>query len=63
VNWGEKDVGKYATRREEVFRIVGYQPNPTLTFENVKTGKQEDHAINCLNIEEFVKLKAEKKIE
>jgi len=48
-----------------LFRVIGYQPNPTVIVEKVAHGPdgpgspigvRESHAINCENAREFTKL-------
>lgn len=57
----ENDNGKFFLNSEtnEVYRTIGYQPNPTLLFENIKTGECESHAVNCMNIEKFKRMTVE----
>ena len=56
--WTEEDAKRQtiAIKDGEVYRVIGYQPNPTVIFENVKTEEQEQHAINAMNIKDFRKL-------
>ena len=54
----------YVTPDGEVWRVLGYQANPTVLLErlvgindSVNGHPQETHAVGCLNAEKFKRLK------
>ena len=60
--WNRSDVEleQFWERAGEQFRVIGICDEPTVIVENVATGKQEHHAITCLNFAKFNRPKSER---